>query len=446
MSQDPIQDQLDLKKLNHENKQLEKQINQIEKSRWYKISKWLTWPSKLFNRSKELTAYKEAYIQSLNEIETLKHEVAGLQIEHPEANQTLNFKELKQTGQTIDYTNRLLHNKQQTDRNYTDTLNKLARSYHKEQNDFRQALYQTIVDQLNIEEIPEYIIRYGNLNKDVNLSQMASFTGLLNLQAARSQQDEQAIEKQLDDKMNAYQLADHLQLKRPWVSPIYKGYETLLEQYPTVIKPTEGAGSRGVYLAMSPNQILNIKTGEVLNDWEQLKASIRQDLSKGDVLKDEWYLEELIGEDQHSSTDFKFYTFYGEVALILEITRVPEVKYCWWSKDGKRVSLAKYDDRLFEGKGVTQEIINKVEAVSKQIPLPFIRIDLMKSNDDYIFNEFTPYPGNYDEFDLETDLKLGQYYLKAESRIKADLLNGKIFTTFNQWNNQLATPKEEQDG
>ncbi|WP_017185326.1 ATP-grasp fold amidoligase family protein [Alkalibacillus haloalkaliphilus] len=446
MSPDPIKDQMELKKLNNENKQLEKDIKQIEKSRWYKIAKVLVWPSKLFKPSKEIAAYKEAYKQALEENEALRQEVAQLQIEHPEVNQALNYKELKQTGQTLAVTENLLEQKQRIDGQYNETMNKLARSYHNEQKPFRRELYQTMVDHLNVEEIPEYIIRYGNLDRHVDLSRMSSFTALLNLQASRSQQQQNPIEKQLDDKMAAYNLADMLRLNRPWTSPVYIGFETVPEQYPTVIKPTEGAGSRGVYLAMEPNQIINIKTGELLNNWEQLSHSISEDLYKGHVLKDEWYMEELIEENGESTTDYKFYTFYGEVALILEITRVPEVKYCWWSKDGKRVSLAKYDDRLYKGKGVSQEIIDKVETISQEIPLPFMRIDFMKSEEDYIFNEFTPYPGNYDEFDRETDRKLGQYYLNAETRIKADLLKGKEFNIFHQWSYELATSEEDQDG
>jgi hypothetical protein len=44
-----------------------------------------------------------------------------------------------------------------------------------------------------------------------------------------------------------------------------------------------------------------------------------------------------------------------------------------------------------------------------------------------VFGEFAPKPGNYDEFDDETDQWLGDYYLQAEGRLTNDLINGKEF-------------------
>lgn len=50
--------------------------------------------------------------------------------------------------------------------------------------------------------------------------------------------------------------------------------------------------------------------------------------------------------------DLKFYGFYGKVALILEIVRFPERKYCWWTAHGERVRTGKYDKKLFEGEAL----------------------------------------------------------------------------------------------
>lgn len=52
-----------------------------------------------------------------------------------------------------------------------------------------------------------------------------------------------------------------------------------------------------------------------------------------------------------------------------------------------------------------------------------------------MFGEFTPKPGNYDEFDKNTDQILGDYFLRAESQLTNDLLAGKVFHEFNQMRN-----------
>jgi hypothetical protein len=70
--------------------------------------------------------------------------------------------------------------------------------------------------------------------------------------------------------------------------------------------------------------------------------------------------------------------------------------------------------------------------MSKEIPTPFIRIDFLKTEKELVFGEFTPKPGNYDEFDQSTNQWLGDYFLEAEGRLMADLLHGKQFTHYNK--------------
>ncbi len=72
---------------------------------------------------------------------------------------------------------------------------------------------------------------------------------------------------------------------------------------------------------------------------------------------------------------------------------------------------------LFNGLGVTEEEVKMAEQISKKIPAPFIRIDFLRGEDGLVFGEFTPKPGNYDEFDDETDRILGDYFLKAETKL-----------------------------
>src|SRR5699024_12457653 len=72
---------------------------------------------------------------------------------------------------------------------------------------------------------------------------------------------------------------------------------------------------------------------------------------------------------------------------------------------------------------------------SSEIPVPFLRIDFLRGEDGLIFGEFTPKPGNYDEFDERTDQLLGDYFLDAEARLVDDLLNGKQFGAYKELSN-----------
>src|SRR5699024_9176705 len=128
-----------------------------------------------------------------------------------------------------------------------------------------------------------------------------------------------------------------------------------------------------------------------------------------------------------------FYSLYGKVGLILEIVRDPEIRHTWWTRDGKRIGTGKYDATLFAGQGVTESEIEQVERLSNAIPAPFMRIDFLQSESGLVFGEFTPKPGNYDDFDKATDAWLGDYFVQAEGRLINDLLNGKKFTEYKQF-------------
>jgi len=146
-------------------------------------------------------------------------------------------------------------------------------------------------------------------------------------------------------------------------------------------------------------------------------------------------IEEIIYENRENQTlakDFKFYCFYGQVGLILEIQREPEIRHCWWNSSMERINVDKYNESLYDGSGVSQDEIKMVEELSSNIPAPFMRIDFLRSENKLIFGEFTPKPGNYDEFSKEIDQKLGDLFLKAEANLMNDLRKGKQFLEFDE--------------
>ena len=118
--------------------------------------------------------------------------------------------------------------------------------------------------------------------------------------------------------------------------------------------------------------------------------------------------------------------------LVQEATRMP-TRVCYYDPNGKKIRTGRYEDIEFEGTGVLPEYIEAAENISLKIPIPFCRIDFLKSKDGPVFGEFTPAPGNFQGFDAKTDAWLGREFARARGRLHADLLAGKEFSEFKSF-------------
>jgi hypothetical protein len=150
-------------------------------------------------------------------------------------------------------------------------------------------------------------------------------------------------------------------------------------------------------------------------------------------VRDAWMLEELIMEDPTgglSARNLKFYTFYGEVLFVQETRHEPERGVTFWSPQGKSISTGRYDELNFSGIGVTEAQLQMVQKISLEIPCPFMRIDMLLSNQGLVFGEFTPRPGKFQEFNAEWDRRMAESWVCAEGRIVYDLIAGKQFRAF----------------
>ncbi|WP_088032411.1 ATP-grasp fold amidoligase family protein [Evansella clarkii] len=349
-------------------------------------------------------------------------------------------KKEKENGELVNYLTHLIARKEISEKNYCEALRKVARLYSGEKKEYRQIVYSKTLEGFKIEDIPEFIVRVAETEKELSLKKTASFRASLTMRARLRQLREARPEVLLDNKRNAYQFIDAIKGKRPWVREKKFKFAEIKPEEGIVIKPYYGAGARGVYQIFKLDKIRDVRRARNLNSWEELSDSIREDISNGWVEEDKWIIEELITNNSIEALpprDYKFYCFYGNVGLILEVVRYPELKYCWWTSEGEQVNTGKYEEHLFKGDGVTGDQIEHAALISKQIPVPFIRVDFLKSGRELIFGEFTPKPGNYDEFDESTDQLLGDYYLDAEERLIEDLLNGKQFDIYNDFKRQV---------
>lgn len=427
-----MQAEAEINKTEREKEAADKRIKQIKSSRTYQTAG----PVKKFRTgqddAQEITLLREELDKVKKELEETKEALHLSKLDSRSMNSVKvrhSVREMKNDARLLDYIEGAVREKRQHDENYIDALTYAARLFMHERDELREAVYSTLLQGFKIEDIPEFMMREA-LTGSLQLKQAASFRASLNMRIRQHQLTGGLPEYVLDDKQAAYAFIDKLAIRRPWtLDKTYKADELPLEPR-TVVKPRDGAGARGVYLIHDFNDIIDLKRARAIDSKEALTASMKTDIESGWVEEDDWMMEELIMEDRENKipgSDIKFYCFYGEVGLVLEIKRYPELKYCWWTADGERVHTGKYDNDPFKGAGVSWEEIEMAQKISKEIPAPFIRIDFLRSEDGLVFGEFTPKPGNYDEFDTETDQWMGDMYLEAEGRLFLDLMEQKTF-------------------
>jgi hypothetical protein len=201
-----------------------------------------------------------------------------------------------------------------------------------------------------------------------------------------------------------------------------------------VVKPTFEANSRGVFLMRDLNCILDVRAKEYFNGELELRARIDARLKSEIIRQDIWQVEELVPTKAGlCPMDVKFLTFYGRVGLILEVRRHPTAGYNWYNTSGQQIITGKHEGLEFEGEGVSADEANFAAKLSLEIPLPFMRIDFLRSADgSLIFCEFTSRPGQFEKFDGATDVLLGREYIAASARLHDDALNGKSFKLYSQ--------------
>lgn len=279
--------------------------------------------------------------------------------------------------------------------------------------------------------------------KKLSIRKAISFTDIMIEKAELHRMGYSEYSWKLDEKTNAYKFADKIGLRRPKTEERTYTFEEIQKpDSPVVVKPIRSTGSMGVYLVFSENKILSAREGVYLNSWEECEKDARKKLEAGRsgrnplLRTDKWMIEELVLSSKESiipPNDLKFYCFYGEVLLVLEANRAQYNKFCFWDAEMNLVKTGKYEGKnqfFQDGLGFTQNDLDIAISASLQIPVPFIRLDMLKGYDGLVFGEATPRPGKFHLFNDQYDRKLGEAYRRAEARLLKDLLNGKKFAEF----------------
>lgn len=240
----------------------------------------------------------------------------------------------------------------------------------------------------------------------------------------------------LNNKITAYNFVDKLGVRRPLGNLQPCPFNDIDWQYPGVLKAVSGTGGRGIYLTFAPNNIVHVSDGKQFSSFEELAQHAESLMSAKESrsLADRWIMEELILEDETkniAARDIKFFCFYGEVLFVLEVIRDGKnSQYSFILPDGSHVRPGDWNYKYFEANWPSATDIALAEGISKKIPHPFLRIDMLLSENGLVFGEFTPRPGGFQRFNAKWDRLMGEAWLRAQDRLQRDLLTGKQFNEF----------------
>lgn len=239
----------------------------------------------------------------------------------------------------------------------------------------------------------------------------------------------------LTDRSVAVQFAAHFGLTSAESDGKLRRFSDIKEAYPTVIKSTRSGGSRGCYLAFDRGRIIHTQDRTDLSSWDEMVAHANQLMdpdSPISTVHDEWIVETLVLDDGQPAHEVKFFAFYGDVPLALEVKRDDELVYRFFDPNDN-AHIAGTED--FAANGVSGEELDLIKRISLNIPGPFVRINTLRGSDGLILNEFSPRLVGYGEIDDVWDRVLGEAWIRAEHRLRDDLLAAKKFSAFAESEN-----------
>jgi hypothetical protein len=190
---------------------------------------------------------------------------------------------------------------------------------------------------------------------------------------------------------------------------------------PTVLKPRRGSNNRGVFA------LLPIGSGrwwELLSKSELNFATLRGRMASAillDSLPDFWLAEDLVesASPEAPVDDVKLNMFGHLLACSFVRSNAPR-GYRWfddnWAPVDVGVHPAYLEPRL-PAPAQAAQLEEIARSISVQIPLPFVRVDLLVGSAGAFVGELTPYPGWYRNFSPEWDRALGGYYRQADENL-----------------------------
>jgi hypothetical protein len=253
-----------------------------------------------------------------------------------------------------------------------------------------------------------------------HLNEAASFAELLGRAHARKEHD---VALRMLDKVRCRELL--VELGAPVVDrfdligSMDKLHPAALRT-PTVLKPRRGSNNRGVF-ALIP--IERGRWWELLSGSELDFATLRGRMASAillDSLPDFWLAEDLVeGASPKVPVDDVKLNMFGSLFSCSFVRSNAPRGYRWFDDNWDPVDVGVHAAHLEPRLPVPAQAV-KLEAIARsisvQLPLPFLRVDLLVGSAGAFVGELTPYPGWYRDFSPEWDRVLGGHYrLAAET-------------------------------
>ena len=195
-----------------------------------------------------------------------------------------------------------------------------------------------------------------------------------------------------------------------------------------VIKPNWGASSRGILVLRRKGEdsYVDLMSGALLNA-EQIRERVSLDVrSSGRGSPSNLIVESSMARGDILPTDWKVYTFYGRVGLILQIDRSePQSRSKFHSPDWKDLGRVRRDKNLDRGLPDPVEpdrILEAAIAISQMVPTGFLRVDLYEAPNagGVVFGELCLLPGGDQYYKRGLDRTLAGLWDDAEVRLMSE--------------------------
>lgn len=204
---------------------------------------------------------------------------------------------------------------------------------------------------------------------------------------------------QINAKDDGIRFADMVGIPVP-PSEAFPDVETLMvhvraSSSQLVVKPVNGDSAQGIHIVYGPDDIVDLGRRQQVNGLDGLAQRLAASKRQG------WLVETFLPstrDERCPAHDLKFHCFYGRVALVLEIRRHPKIRCCWWNAEGEKIGKVSPTEHIFDGEGFTDREKDWAIRLSREIPTPFMRIDILRSSKGSFFGEFTPLAGRFQIF------------------------------------------------
>lgn len=294
----------------------------------------------------------------------------------------------------------------------------------------RASALSRLFSPLSYKDIKQSFVMDG-IKHDVGVSYRSSMANMMRLKA-RLRGLGFAIAPGGNNKMHDVEFARRLGVPAP--QTLSTGRRTSeLELTPgTIIKPTQGASSKGVFLVRDDLSLTSVRSQR---EYETLEEATGELPAPAKSIR--WITEEAILDSSGAlAPDMKIYMFYGVPGMYVGIDRNsgPEgrPRYSVYNASRELIDLNS-TNKSVEGPGIPGDAEAVARMLSINSPTPFLRIDLLAGGEQSYLGEITPHPGSTYAGDLfdEIDKRLGEYFLEAEARLMVDLLSGKTFDLYH---------------